>query len=206
MPTPGTYPYPPGFPVPMPADLNTYSCTAGDVFIEGILKGQLTVGAENNINIIGNTTYATGVTGTDVLGLVSNGAVQVFHPVDCSDGDSSCDMTRRAGAHFNGSLTGGTKFTDPKIYAAILSVQHTFIVPFYYAGSGDGTLTVDGAIGQRFRGPVGTFSGSNIVSGYSKGYTYDSRLKYLSPPRFLNAVQAAWQVSTWGEIPTPTWP
>ena len=46
---------------------------------------------------------------------------------------------------------------------------------------------------------MGTFSGSSIVSGYAKGYTYDSRLKYLSPPRFLNAVQAAWQVSTWGE-------
>jgi hypothetical protein len=205
-PTGGTYPYPPGLPVPMPGDLNTYNCTAGDVFLEGNLKGQLTIGAENDINIIANTKYAGGVTGTDVLGLVANGSVKVFHPVDCDDNTSTCDMTRKAGPHFNGSLSGGTRFTDPQIYAAMLSVQHTFIVPYYQDGTPLGTLTVDGAIGQKYRGPVGTFSGSSIVSGYSKGYTYDSRLKYLSPPRFLNAVQAAWQVSTWGEIPTPNWP
>ena len=179
---------------------------AGDVFLEGTLKGGLTIGAENNISIIGNTKYAGGVTGTDVLGLVANGAVKVFHPVDCDDNTSTCDMTRKAGAHFNGSLTGGDRFDNPQIYAAILSVQHTFIVPYYWDGTPRGTLTVDGAIGQKYRGPVGTFSGSSIVTGYAKGYTYDSRLKYLSPPRFLNAVQAAWQVSTWGEIPTPNWP
>ena len=79
-PVANTYPYPPGLPVPMPGDLNSYGCTSGDVFLEGTLKGGLTIGAENNINIIANTKYAGGVTGTDVLGLVANGAVGCSTP------------------------------------------------------------------------------------------------------------------------------
>jgi hypothetical protein len=201
----GEYPYPPGMPVPIATDLNTYGCTSGDVFLFGKLKGQLTIGSENNTVIIDHTEYAGGTTGTDILGLVANGQVQVFHPVDCTDNDSSCDLPRKNGSNWNGTGTS-TTFSNPRIQAAILSVQHTFIVPYYNAGSPQGTLTVTGAIGQRYRGPVGTFSGSNIVTGYAKAYTYDSRLKYLSPPRFLNAIQAAWQVSTWGEVVTPIWP
>jgi hypothetical protein len=47
---------------------------------------------------------------------------------------------------------------------------------------------------------VGTFSGPSIYSGYAKGYVYDGRLKYLSPPHFLDPVKASWQTVTWGEI------
>jgi hypothetical protein len=203
----GTYPYPPGLPVPIVGDLNTYNCVAGDAFVVGTLKGQLTIGAESNINFVGNTKYAGGTTGTDILGVIANGQVNVFHPVDCTNGgDSSCDVARKGGTCFCGVAGGGGTFDNAQINSAILSVQHTFIVPYYNAGAPRGSLTVTGAIGQKYRGPVGTFNSSGIVSGYSKAYTYDSRLKYLSPPRFLNAVQAAWQIATWGEIPTPTWP
>jgi hypothetical protein len=202
----GGYPYPPNLPVPIVGDLTVYGCTAGDAFVVGILKGQLTIGSEANVTFVGNTTYAGGTTGTDILGVIANGQVNVFHPVSCTDNDSSCDMNRKGGTGFNGAVGAGSVWGNSVINAAMLSVQHTFIVPYYNAGSPRGTLTVTGAIGQKYRGPVGTFNGSGIVTGYSKAYTYDSRLKYLSPPRFLNAVQAAWQIATWGEIPTPTWP
>ena len=192
-PVAGTYPYPPGLIVPIKNDANTYSCTAGDVFVSGTLKGQLTIGSENNINIVGNTTYASGTSGTDVLGLVADDDVNVFHPVQVSSLSGGCTGTNLAGS-----------LSNPQIDAAILSIQHTFIVPYYNCGNPLGTLNVLGAIAQEYRGPVGTFSGSSIVTGYAKGYTYDSRLKYLSPPLFLNPVSAAWQVVTWGEITTPT--
>ncbi|HEY1332312.1 MAG TPA: hypothetical protein VGH10_12690 [Actinomycetota bacterium] len=169
---------------PVSGDITPYGWCDGDVFISGTLSGQLTIASEHNINVIGDTTYAGGTGGTDLLGLIANNYVQVYHPVN-----SSCQ-----------NLSG--RIVDPDIYAAILSLQHSFIVPNYQCGNSVGTLTVVGAIAQNYRGPVGTFNGSGqIVSGYAKSYTYDQRLKYLSPPHFLDPVQSAWQVVTWGEIP-----
>jgi hypothetical protein len=53
-----------------------------------------------------------------------------------------------------------------------------------------GTLEVNGAIAQKFRGAVGTSGGT----GYFKNYVYDDRLRYEAPPHFLNPVQSAWHV------------
>jgi hypothetical protein len=192
------YNYPPGLPVPISQDLTIYGCRDGDAFVSGTLKGQLTIAAEHNVVLQDHMRYAGGTGGTDLLGLVANSYVQVFHPVKCTDGnDPTCNLNRKAG--FPG---GGTKFQDPVIQAANLSVQHSFIVQHYEAGSPLGNLNVTGVISQRYRGPVGTFSGPSIVSGYAKNYVYDGRLKYLSPPHFLDPVAASWQTVTWGEIGT----
>ena len=70
-----------------------------------------------------------------------------------------------------------------------------------------GNLTVNGVITQEFRGAVGTFSGNPpvIQTGYNKNYTYDTRLKYLSPPYFLSPTQSAWIRLTYAELkPTDT--
>ncbi len=53
-----------------------------------------------------------------------------------------------------------------------------------------GTLTVNGAISQKFRGPVGTTGGT----GYFKNYNYDDRLRYQEPPNFLDPVESAWHI------------
>jgi len=68
------------------------------------------------------------------------------------------------------------------------------------------SLIVNGVITQEFRGPVGTFSGTPpvLASGYNKLYSYDSRLKYLSPPYFLNPTQSAWERISYAELtPNP---
>ena len=95
----------------------------------------------------------------------------------------------------NGS-NGSGSITNLRIDAAILSIQHSFIVDHYSCGNPLGNLTVNGAIAQRFRGAVGTFSHptGQSVSGYSKRYTYDDRLRYISPPHFLDPVESAWHV------------
>ena len=38
-----------------------------------------------------------------------------------------------------------------------------------------------------------------VRTGYAKDYQYDSRLKYLSPPYYLDPVAAAWGVSSYAE-------
>ncbi len=198
--------HPLGFPISQ--DLNTYGCRNGDVFLEGTLDGQLTIAAENNIVVTWHTTYETGVSDDDLLGLVANNYVEVYHPIKCTNSnDSSCDLTANlpSGALFTGEAQHNAKFLNAQINAAILSVNHSFWVQKYNSGKASnlGTLHVVGAISQRYRGPVGTNSGGSLVTGYAKDYTYDQRLQYLSPPKFLDPVSSAWGVATWAEVDTP---
>jgi hypothetical protein len=171
--------------LPITNDITTYGCRNGDVFVQGTLKGQLTIASENDVDVQGNITYNGGLGGSDLLGLIANNQVAIYHPVD------------NAGNNLAGSLN------NPNISAAILSVQHSFRVQNWAAGAPLGNLSINGAIAQKYRGPVGTFSGNTSVSGYNKVYTYDQRLKYLEPPKFLDPVSSQWGVATWAEIINP---
>ncbi|MGZ8752371.1 MAG: hypothetical protein ACXW1S_05260, partial [Acidimicrobiia bacterium] len=146
-----------------------YGCRDGDVFLSGNLRGQLTIASENNVNAVGNVTYQGGLSGTDLLGLIANNYVQVYHPVSCTSGGtgSGCNITTPA---------GGGSLSNARIDAAILSLAHSFRVQNWSAGAPLGTLTINGAIAQRYRGAVGTNSGGSVASGYAKAYTYDNRL------------------------------
>ena len=48
------------------------------VFIEGTLKGQLSVAADNNIDVTWNLTYNSGTAGTDLLGLIANNYIEIW--------------------------------------------------------------------------------------------------------------------------------
>ena len=90
--------------------------------------------------------------------------------------------------------TGTGSQPSPTIDAAILAIAHSFIVDHYDCGASLGTLTVNGAISQKFRGAVGTISNGSVNTGYSKSYNYDDRLRYQEPPSFFDPVQSAWHV------------
>ncbi len=175
------------------SDPNHSSCSGtgcnGIVNLSGTLEGQLTIAGEDDIVITGNVQYNTYPGGSDVLGLIADNDIAVSHPVT------------GGGANASGSLT------DPRIDAAILSLNHSFYVQNWDEGAPLGTLTIHGVITQKFRGPVGTFSGNPPVirSGYDKDYNYDTRLKYLSPPYFLSPTQSAWVRISYAELaPTAT--
>jgi hypothetical protein len=111
---------------------------------------------------------------------VADKFVRVWHPADRS----------------NCSNSSGNKtpvLTNVQIDAAILALNHSFTVDNYDCGDPLGTLTVNGVIAQKHRGIVGV-GGSSISHGYVKNYTYDDRLKYRSPPYFLDPVQASWRI------------
>jgi Flp pilus assembly protein TadG len=198
--TPGDPNYTAGCPVgsgnplgyPIAGDITTYACRDGDAFISGTLKGQLTIASEHSIIVIANMQYANGVAGNDLLGLVANNYVEVYHPVNSS----------------GQNLPAGNVFKNASIQAAILSVQHSFRVQNYSQPNDCsdplGVLSITGAIAQQYRGIVGTFSGNSSCSGYDKNYVYDQRLKYLEPPHFIDPVASAWGVVTWAEqVPNP---
>ena len=166
-----------------------YGCKNGDVFVKGVLKGAVTVGAENYIYVTGDLTYSDPA--KDIIGLVGNGAVWVWNPM----------TTTTSGSGWWQSTTTKPLLNDSArtISAAILSVAHTFQVQNYnQGGDARGTLTVKGSIAQKFRGPVGLVGGS----GYIKAYKYDSRFSYLAPPKFLSPVSSAYGVSQFAGVPT----
>jgi hypothetical protein len=82
---------------PISGDVTDYGCRDGDVFLSDTLRGRLTIAAENNIVLVGNTTYqTTGAASTDMLGLVANQFVQVYHPVNSSGPTWPASPTRRS--------------------------------------------------------------------------------------------------------------
>ena len=148
----------------------------GSVYVKGTYSKSLTIAAETNLIIDGNIT-PTGVSdggtppGTTVLGLIASDYVRIYHP--CS-----------------GSGPMGGSLTEPWIYAAMLSTDHSFLVDNYNCGSGLGHLNVYGAIGQKYRGIVGTTGGT----GYLKNYIYDERLATEEPPYYLSPLKAGWKI------------
>jgi hypothetical protein len=172
------------------------NCRYGTLYVEGTLKGRLTMATDNNIIVTGNLLYYGGRTGTDSLGLIAKNSVRVYHPVKCTrkNSDGDCDTW----ANLTG--TNGSK-SNIEINAAILTLQHSFSVQMYYKGAPLGSLKLFGSFAQRFRGPVGTNSGSGtIATGYLKDYTYDTRLRYAPPPYFLDPVRSGWGQKTFGEV------
>jgi Tfp pilus assembly protein PilX len=154
----------------------------GDVYVRGTTSRSITIAADNDVIVNGDIRRS----GDVLVGLIANNFVRIYHPV-----------TRTSGGD-EGDGGGGTcnnapgYMQDVTIEAAILALQHSFIVDNYYCGARLGTLTVNGAIAQKFRGPVGVTGSSN--SGYTKSYNYDDRLRYREPPSFLDPVQVSWRV------------
>jgi hypothetical protein len=163
---------------------STSGCT-GDVYVSGSYTTPLTIGAANNIIIDGSiTTSSSGpstLTGNAVLGLIANAFIRVMHGVTYPDG--TCDS--------NSTNVSNQTFSNLTIDAAMLAIQHSFIVDNFSCGGSLGNLTVNGAIAQYFRGAVGTTGNT----GYLKNYTYDDRLKVLSPPYLFDISTADWQLS-----------
>jgi hypothetical protein len=166
---------------------DAYSCKRGDVFVRGTLNGSVTVAGENYVYVTGNLTYADDT--RDVLGLVGNNAVWVWNPMKCT-------------ATSGGTCVAGTPLLtgkDRRIDAALISVAHTFQVQNYSIGGPRGTLSMRGAIAQKFRGTVATTQSNAIVNGYAKDYRYDARLQYTAPPKFLSPVNTTYGVTVWVE-------
>jgi Tfp pilus assembly protein PilX len=188
---------PAGTPAPLPCGgydvVNPYAYQTatndgcGNLEIRGNYAANVTFTAENDIVVMDDVTRPAGnPPNPDVLlGLISNNFIRVYHPANCgSRGCNFIDDCSNAGGG-PGSI---------RIDAGILSLNHSFVTDNWHCGDNLGTLTVRGAIVQKFRGAVG-----RGTSGYTKAYSYDTRFRYRSPPKFLDPVQAAWRIQTYNE-------
>jgi len=156
-----------------------------NLWVSGQYSRSVTVASAGDVIVkadedVGSGSGGKGVrrSGDVIMGLIADNFVRVYHP--CTSGT-------------NGT---GTE-TNVQIDAAILSLNHSFVVDNYSCGAALGTLTVNGAIAQKYRGPVGSFG--TTPHGYTKNYTYDDRLLYRSSPYFLDPVQSALRTVSYAE-------
>jgi hypothetical protein len=148
------------------------------VYLSGTYAKSLTIASANDIVITGDVRKLESA--DVVLGLIANNNVRVYHPVTRSNWNDPNSCTNAPGT-----------MDQVTIDAAILALTHSFTVDNYACGAALNRLNVTGAIAQKFRGAVGTTK----RTGYLKNYVYDDRLKYRSPPYFLDPIQAAWRVN-----------
>jgi Tfp pilus assembly protein PilX len=156
--------------------------------VHGTYAASMTIGSAADILIDGDLERSS----DEVLGLVATNFVRIKHEV------RNCPVIAGKTVCFT--------LANIHIQAAILTLAHSFIVDNYSSGPKQGTINVDGAIAQRFRGPVGTFDSDTglLSTGYTKDYNYDQRLRYRSPPFFLDPISAAWRIIRGNEqVPAP---
>jgi len=88
--------------------------------------------------------------------------------------------------------------TNPILDAATASLQGFFEVQNWREGDNTGgTLYFNGSTAVNNAGQYGVFNGSGIVEGYLLNLTYDTRLRYLVPPAFVQATASVWAVVDW---------
>ncbi len=158
----------------------------GVAYVRGSYAGDMTIASAKDIVINGDVAKS----GDHMLGLIANNFVRVYHPVNPDPSDPT-DHSQ--------CVNDPSTPTDISIDAAILALQHSFTVDSYFCGGTLGTLTVNGTIAQKFRGPVGRNSGGSAVNGYVKNYQYDDRLRLREPPHFIDPVQSAWRLQRYAE-------
>jgi len=187
--------------------LSEQYCGQGNLYVQGTLKGHLTLAAQNSVVATGDLKLAGGVNGSDLLGVVAGNSVEVFHPIMSTYTCSSYSSGRCTGTYVDqGDNTEPAGWpvrighsTDIELDASIQTLAHSFLVQNYDKGTPQGKLTVRGSIAQEWRGIVGR--GNPPSTGYLKDYHYDLRLKYSSPPYFPQFINAVWASRHSGEIP-----
>lgn len=171
----------------------TISATTGamwseeDVWIDGVLDGQLTLGVNNNIHIRNDIIYADSTPGSgpnvdcdDMLGLISAG-----HP----DGDIIIDYTI-------------PNQTGVEIHAVMMSLQKTIQAEDYMHHPPRGDLTLYGGMLADYAIHIAQLDDQgNLISGYYRDYHYDYRVGLLPPPFF--PFHGDFRVWVWEEVNPP---
>lgn len=152
--------------------------TTGQLTVQGKVDGKLTIASGSNIVINDDILYEQNpLSGAsdDLLGIVANNDVIV---ADNTANRTNCEID-------------GTIFCR----------TGSFTAENYNSRPVSGTLKIIGGVVQNNRGAVGTFSGSSIVSGFSKRYYYDQRLadNNYRPPFFPGYLTSTYSIANWWE-------
>jgi len=155
----------------------TFDCGLGNVYIEGSVKGRVTIAAQNNIIVTGNlgvvsTTVPANSTnppnpvGADMIGLVSANSVVMYHPVS-RDFDTGSTTVSKSPSNASASCPNISNVTPQT--AASSSATPT-------GGSTNNTVTCTWAQTKTFRAADTSSNYDNIPF---PGATTSSSARYL---------------------------
>jgi hypothetical protein len=179
-----------------------YGCRSGDLYVSGKVSSLTTAASQNYVWITGDITYADRT--ANLLGLVGQSSVVIWNPMSAS---ADQPMVKPGDTGIQVNL---------EVDAAMVSVAHTFRVQNHDRGSSRGSLEVFGSIAQKFRGSVAAAHQSCITdpndssqlqctstpTGYTKAYQYDTLLKTVSPPKFLEPSATSYAIIRYATVPT----
>lgn len=153
----------------------------GNLHIKGQLNGKITVSA----------TGSSGAAKGNVW--VDSSVAYVHDPLSGASSDmlgivADNDVIITDNSNNNNNVT---------LHATVFSRSGGLTAQNYASRGLDGTLTLLGGVQQYQRGPVGTFSGTTISSGFRKNYKYDDRYMVDSPPFFPTT--GSFEVLSWYE-------
>lgn len=183
--------------MPIPASGGIF-VEGGNLFISGILKGEVTVGAsvdgagnKGNIVIKDNLRYASRYD--------EQGQLREPDPDDpdyCYLPEDSDDYL---GVVAERNIIISKDAPDNlEINGSMMALGDSFIVESWYDSNyNKDTLMVLGGIIQKERGPVGTFSTAGKLSGYSKYYVYDERFEDKVLPFFPKITTYTYVAKSW---------
>lgn len=136
----------PGCGAPVSQAVQDYSdsLSCANVYVTGRYADSVTLVSDKDIS---SPTMSTRASDDDLLGLIATDFVRVYPPV--TDRVLDPDGINNTRTNASGTLTN----------VRILALKHSFVVDNYHCGARLGTLTVNGAIAQTYRGPVGTSGG-----------------------------------------------
>jgi len=147
------------------------------VHVQGTLDGKLSIASTEELRIEDNILYANRdlATSDDLLGLIAEENVTV--------------------------VNNAANQTDCIIDASVFSRDGSFTAENYNLGAPRGTLQLNGSIVQNQRGPVGTFAGTTLKTGYLKKYRYDQRLAdpFNRPPFYPGWWNGTLAITNWWE-------
>ena len=155
-----------------------FDCGLGNVYVEGTVKGRVTIAAENNVVVTGNLGIANTTIGappgndpSDIVGLVAQNSVVVYHPVKISSwtvaaakGSTSGATVPTCGSDPTATPTGGTKAGANCTYTAGTSYDNldTYLSP-------PANYAADGKKHRWIYASIQTLAHSFWVSSYNRG-------------------------------------
>lgn len=153
------------------------NCRSAKVFVDGVLDGKLTVGTTGDILITSDLTYRTSDNAdNDRLGLVANGAVEVYNSLQCVLAVGTClsvePLSTTLTAALPALMSAGTgNLTalldlvpgygeDITIDASIISLQHRFGMQLPLLSLAVNTTLLNKLVGLNIDPPKLTLNGS----------------------------------------------
>jgi len=165
------------------SSLNGAVWSEEDVYISGVLDGQLTIGVDGSIHITDDILYAASTPGNgpdldcdDILGLIAAG-----HP----KGDIIIDYTP---ANAN----------DCEVHGVLMALQKTIEAEDYMHHPLRGDFTMYGGVLAEYAIHLAEYRDGIVYSGYVRDYHFDPRVSTLPPPFFPFA--GNFSIVTWEEV------